>query len=97
MCTTTSLTLSFLSREKNKVILQGGAVIGKCQFQTELIEVAHAGNRWVRHVGRVAERIETTKSGSSNSDICGERIINESFFLSYILLFIRGQSQIFTV
>lgn len=72
VCATTSLTLSFLSREENKVILHGGAVIGKCQFQPELIEVAHAGNRWVRHVGRVSKLIKSTKSGSSNFDGCGD-------------------------
>lgn len=72
VCITISLTLSFLSREENKVILHGGAVIEKCQFQPELIEVAHAVNRWVRHVGRVSKLIKATKSGSSNYNICGE-------------------------
>lgn len=85
ICSTTSLTLSFLSREENKVILYSGAVIGKCQFQPELIEVAHSGNRRVRHVGRVSKLIKTTKSGSSNSDVCGEgknkSVINSSLLV----------------
>lgn len=76
VCTTTSLTLSFLSREENKVIPHGSAVIGKCQFQPELVEVSHAGNRWVCHVGRVSKLIKTTKSGLSNSKICGETIFS---------------------